>query len=485
MGAGFKKFKRKVLWNTIIRAVSYALSCGAVAVALTVAVLKLIGVEQNFIYHIISGAVATAVGGTISFGLLLRSNTRIAKSVDEELGLGEKAQTMLEFDGADGVIIELQRQDADARLKELSSRKFLTRKIWTGAVTLIISVGLIVGATFIPTKESEEPYDPDYSLSDWQRVSLENLIQYVRESDAETEMKEYTVDALEGLLGDLENAKKESLKNELVGAVITRVRVTVDRLCAYDDIGENMKNNGDECMEKFDVALNELMILPDSPTLDTMRGEFNACADSAEFSSMVDDFANGLTSAIHGFDGNTNILLYGLLANIQKQTASLAEKSSNAGYPLANAKSDLDQIFDLTQNDLYDAMSTEYNNMTVGDYVVTELMRIFNVADPDGGSSSDGNGNGGAFDGEGNEVGTEAPDNDKVGDDGGMGSGDTLYGSKDSVFDYKNNTMTAYGNVIGDYQAKQEEAMENAPDGLKDAMQDYFESVYTPSGSGN
>lgn len=474
MGESFNKIRREILRNTCIRSILYGLSCGIGASAILMLILKLAGVDLNLIYYIIAAVLLSAVAAAVWFFALNKSNTKIAQELDSQMGLSERVQTMLEFDGVVGDMIELQRADANERLAGISHGQFKKKRIWTAILSLVLASAMLTGAMLIPLRSPEGPYDPDFEMSDFQRRRLAELIEYVKTSDMETSVKSKTVSELEGLLNSLEDAQKESQKNKLVRDVIKNVRSTVDAVCAYDDIGKAMRESGFENMVTLDTALYELSQSLSSQSLEQIKSGFAEYEDTKTLSAALTRFAQELQSCLQDFNGNMGITLYAFMTAIRRDvdnTAPIVEKYSNDVAGVKKACNVINPVFDKYTEDISYEMQREMGNISTADYVVNELMTIFNVTDDDGSVSDDGNkGTSGTVLGEG----TVKRDDDAKGDDGGAGTGETLYGSNDIIYDYESRTHVKYGDVIEAYRKGLYDRADGDTSNLSDEEREYI-----------
>lgn len=473
MGESFNKIRRGILQNTCIRSILYGLSCGIGATAILMLVLKLTAVELNLIYYIIAAAVLSAVAAAIWFFALNKSNKKIAQELDSQMGLSERVQTMLEFDGAEGDMIALQRADANEKLSEISHKQFKGKRIWTAVLSLVLASAMLTGAMLIPQKTPEGPYDPDFEMSDFQRRRLEELIEYVKSSDMETSVKSKTVSELEGLLSSLEKAEKESEKNRLVRAVIKNVRTAVDVACAYDDIGKAMRESGFDNMVTLDSALYELSQSLSSQSLDSLKEGFTEYDEMDKLAAASSRFAQELQSCLQDYSGNMGITLYAFLSAIRREFSETAQGMENGAYGV-NIKlgcSALDSIFDRYTEDISTEMRREIGNISTGDYVINELMTIFNVTEEDSGGSADTDkGSSGTISGDS----TVKRDDEERGDDGGAGTGETLYGSNDVIYDYESRTHVKYGDVIEAYRKGLYDRADGSTSNLSDEEREYI-----------
>lgn len=154
---------------------------------------------------------------------------RLAKRLDNDLELQERVSTMVEYEGSDEDIVQLQRQDAQKRLAEYSTKVLKFRHLWLYLLILVLAVALLVGAVVYPKADIKDPDDtdddePPREITDWEWKALDELIEYVRTSNADAAvMKRKTLSALEALRKLLVNEVSDSELNTLVRVTVTEI----------------------------------------------------------------------------------------------------------------------------------------------------------------------------------------------------------------------------------------------------------------------
>ncbi|MBQ8416264.1 MAG: hypothetical protein IJX13_05130, partial [Clostridia bacterium] len=117
------------------------------------------------------------------------------------------------------------------------------------------------------------------------------------------------------------------------------------------------------------------------------------------------------------------------------------------------------------------ALADQVADRTMGEHVVAELMDIFDLteedlpeADEDSSDSSEGE--------------NDKKDEEIVGE-GGIGTGEMLFGSDDTVYDPDGHTHVKYGDVIFDYYALVLDAIQNGDlsEEWKQYIGDYFAAL--------
>ena len=132
---------------------------------------------------------------------------------------------------------------------------------------------------------------------------------------------------------------------------------------------------------------------------------------------------------------------------------------------------------------LYGAISTELQaqkeNDTERRYIIRRLVEIFNIPDdmlPDNINLNLGS------NGDDYEYGEPEEDDEHL-NSGGLGDGNQLFGSNDTIYDPVTNTHVPYGEILNAYYAKVTEQLlaGGVSDTLADFIRSYFDSLYDGS----
>ena len=509
MGDGFKKIKKRVRINGIIK----SLLNGAAVASLVAAVLVLL--DKRNIYKPELVLMASVIGGAalvtvlISFFSYRKSDKRIAFEIDRELKLDEKIQTMVEFKRESGNIIDVQRKDADERLKSAKKIKYQTRGRWVSVASFFIAACMLsASVTLIPQKvEAAEP-EAEYTMSEYERMLLSNLIEYVERSSAVEKEKKNIVDSLKELQAFLSDTVKESEKKDKVVATILDANNAVKAVNYLEDISDYANEKKFTRVSRFADAI---LILRESSALGASMPEAFAAIDvclspiRGEFtgeSSFEDmgNFMNEIKAVISGVKNanlaaaNNNVLLDSLSAFCDE----ISEFCSGTKPQLSLIQEQFDIFFKgtppyeeslapvlemLNVKKLYNALAQEKENLEVGKYVVNQLMSIFDipaemipgeVEDLVQDSDED-------KDNPDMEVEPTDPDDDQTISSGGIGDGDLVLGANDTIYYPEMEKYAPYGEAIAKYHDKILLMIENGQitdEKLIAYYEDYFDILY-------
>lgn len=190
MDENFKKFKKKVWFDILIKCIAAGAAAGLFAVVCTLLPCRLYGVNLLWVYYALIALAGVALGGGAAFLFLRTNDKKIAMRLDKELNLQERVQTAYEFGGAQGDILDLQRVNASSALGSVPLKalpfKNIVATILCGAIALLSIPAIPLIATLVPpvfasTEEIPEDEKPR-PITDWEWKALDELIEYVRAS---------------------------------------------------------------------------------------------------------------------------------------------------------------------------------------------------------------------------------------------------------------------------------------------------------------
>lgn len=462
MGKGFTKFKRKLGLGAVMRAAVFGLSLGIVTVAALWLYAKLTAAEPDFVRYALYGGAVAAVGWPVMLLILLPTSRRVARRVDKQLSLGEKTQTMLEFRKDTSDMAALQREDTDRILRETPRRRVKGVCTWLFALLPCIAALALVGTVLVPAKEPPEPppvIENNFAITPWQTQALKDLIEKVKTSDMEDEPTEATVKLLESLLVKLGSIKKEPVMKEAVISCIEGIHTAVSEHNTYDLIAQAMYASPSKSVQDLGGAIDSLRALLIGEWMNTTQ---TAILDKTEAPSTL---ATGITRALtqSKVDGENEVSL--ALMAFTVKLAALEDVTEDTVAPLmAEAEEALNA-----------ALYIQATNEEVEDDTIYTLLSIFGIKasevpehifnDPE--------------DPRGEEDYEPEDDPDQI-HAGGLGSGEMIFGSNDTIYDPDREAYVTYGEVIKEYYAKISELLVDGklPAELEDALNDYFAILF-------
>ena len=472
MNKGFLKFKRRMWYRAAIKGVIAGLSLGALVSAAYATYQKVNAVEPELVVCALLGAAVAVVVGLIVFLLSRPTNKRLAQRIDKDLALGEKVQTMLAFKKSDDTIAVLQREDADRRLLEAPARRVKERHWWKHILSPLLASAMVAVACITPLKVIEPPplpEEPPYDATDWQLKALDELIENVKKSEMEASPKGLVVQRLEGLRDVIESIDKQDDMKEAVIGTISYVNKVADDANSNAEIADAMEKRQSTALGQLDDAIR---------TLNGVSAEKELKAIRETLVGMeLDSLLEALTADIDGALSESKIAstdkLYTAFDDLSASLKPVREKIGS--YTSANIQSDIDAAFAPAYKSVNSALLAQYCNDDVAYSTVVRLMEIFGITkddlpeedvpmrDSDLGSDEE-----------------QEEDDEKAENDGGLGSGEIIYGSDDMIYDPDKGEYVVYGTVINDYYPTVVEKMFDSgiPDDLEEFVLDYFATLF-------
>lgn len=487
MGEGFKRFKRQFLIETIIKSV---LSGIALSLTVTAVLLILDGYEWISLllaYILLIGVSSGILLGLALFFLLWRSDIKIARKIDRRYGLNEKIETMVAYRDDDGDIKELQRQDADSALNN-ETIKPEWKSIALTIVAFVLSIALLVGAIVVLQLKEDDPIDspPDntdpepppkeeFEATDHHKIALEALIREVEESNLQDSAKAPVIAELTLLLSKLDEIEyMEDMKTYVISSIknVQGIINTVNTTYAFYIYAEKSSN----------AHLKNLAYDMYSLSVDATVAELNTIC-----TALIEDKTKGeiisLKDELGALLKNSKMPSEDKLCMAMQEIFDvLLAISEDDTYSESYITTKLDSLLNTdTPKKIREILPTQRLNEDVKIHVVNELMRIFGLTEEDLKDES-----------QGDDTVTDEPEGrPEQGDDGGFGTGETLFGSNDIVIDPKlepekdiSEIYVEYGTIIGRYDGKITEMIASGEisEELAKILEKYFSVLTTPKG---
>ncbi len=463
MGNAFHRLKRNMCIGAVIRALAGGLSLGVILVAAQWLYAKLTMAEPNFLRYALIGGIPALILSAGLLVLLLPRDKKLAAQLDDRLQLHEKVQTMIAFREEDGDMIRLQRESAEQALLESPRRRVHGALTGLFIALPIVACLALVGTLLVPAKEPAEPppvVDTGWRLDDFQAQKLRDLIAYIQKSDMEEELKHGVSGELEGLLIKLGSIRKENVMRETVVDTIINIHGLVSDHNTYDLLAAAMVNTVSTPVKQLGNSLYSLKPLLISEQMTTLAQAVNAAEEGK--AAAAGALATAVEQALSRADVPASDEVYEALAALASTLRNLTDDMS---------EDDVLSLLDAAETTLLSSLEIETVNETVGTYTITRLMEIFGIpADavpPEVLTKV-------------NEATTEGDyrpnDDQEQNAAGGIGSGEVLFGSNDTIYDPDKGAYVTYGEVLETYYAAVLEHMGDGtlPPELEDMFYDYF-----------
>lgn len=477
MSENFKKIKKKYTIMAIVAGVVLGVCCGvAVTCALAVA-FKRCAIDFFWALYIPIALVLSAGFGAAFCFLLRPTDKKIAKKLDKQFALREKAQTMVEFSAADGAMATLQREQTDEALGEVAKKRVDLKWLLKFAFIPVLALAMLFVGIFVPAKKSVV-VDPPYNMTEAQKTALSNLIENVKSSNLSEDLKASSVEALNGLMDGLEKEQPQSVMKKAVISAIKIVDSTVASASSYIKLRTSL--SGDDGLSPLGDALAYGVTFFYSPSSVIVSYEAvnsqHQVADlyisgytdewiasfTEQFATKADgdsspvpipvneaypklyDVASKLSArlAISGWAPHSEKEapdpLYAALSAFAAKQLELSQKHSNVSA--AAYYGNINANCAAFATDAVKAMTTQAYGCMMDEYIRNSLVRIFRINPSEIGNSAaivrpDGKKD-------------DDPDNPNSGADVG---GDIIVGSDDLVLDVDTGELVPYGTLLEKY----------------------------------
>lgn len=468
----FYQIKKKHEISAIIKSAVCGISLGLFVTGILLLALKLSAIALAAYWYVLIGLCVASGCGVALFRLRFRpTDKQVAKRTDEDYALNERVQTALEYSEENGTIIELQRADAEERIKSLPVRRFSIARVWQFVVIAFVALAISAAGIAVPARAADDRFvDPDTTpreVTELERAGVRELISNVGASSLSDGLKSSTEEVLEQLLADLDNVNTEGTLRRAVDTAIDGSGKILASTFSYVDIGAAL--TGADQIYLGQAVTNGgnvyryymLTVYDEVRTFDTIKYD----ASNAKVGKGVTYLRNNLTVSISAglFEvlGNTSEGIEEALASVslsENDGLYILIKSFSEG--LSEIKSGIgssedtvvqSKITDLTSDfivDVTNEVSTQAYNGAMKVFISNRLKTIFGysplelpIVDPDksegGPDSSDSDKK-------------DKPDDDKNQSGGSGGTGETEYGSDDMIW-VPGRGYVKYGDIIEEY----------------------------------
>lgn len=478
MSRNFEKIKKKIRLATIIKFVLFGLALGVLAAAVFVITQKMLTrTPQMGLAIVIGGAVAT-VTALLSLWVKYPTEKRIAKRLDERLGMNEKVQTMVEFRGQDSAMLEMQRQNTEQVLSETPAGRLRSRRAWLHTVLPVLAIAVAAAAVLLPVRTEssapvgEGPGEEDlWELTEWHVTAVRVLIEEVKASGMQEDGRDSVVEIMEKMLADLEYVQSKSVMKRTVMDAMVRINAVTNEINSYTAIVRSLRGAGN-------ARLKELADAIGTPADPIVESKYQALKTGFSDDSLEEDlrqFASAVSVAVTTANAAQDDALCAALNDFGGKLTELAAAVEDMSPEEAAVA--LSRSFEAAAEHIGDALQQQGINRKTTDDAIEGLMSIFGISwnelpdelkysDDEEASTED------------NEY--EEKEDEIVGEDGGKGSGEVIYGSDDAIYYPKDETHVKYGDVIDEYNGQKVTELQERPltDEQKEFIDKYFADLY-------
>lgn len=495
----FIKLKKKSLIAAIIISIVVGVFSALFAVGVVMLSVKLSANKLAWYFYLIIGIGGCLLSGGITFLFIRPTDKSVAKRLDNEYGLNERTQTMLEFKEQDSAMLRLQREDAEARLKNLPKKKFslpvvksLLKKTWQYIVVAVLGISFFLAGAIVPSRYVP-PFSDNFTYDDWEASALEQLIEDIKNSQTEDKVKLPVVESLTLLNEELKTTTLKSEMKVKVKACASTIDEAVILANSYRAVAEalnyyNELNDFKNALVKAaDSYKNEYKITSISEVdsraknaesgirdaleayVNAFESEVAAMTEVAAIKDKVVTFLTPYNEALSEdilieyklFDKLKEDQLYAVMSTYSAELGNKTLLYQYQSTSLSYAKEIVSASNSNYVSNASKLLTTQVYNRMIDELALNTLSDLFGVSVyPEDLSLSD------------NSDGDGSSDNPSQG--GALGDEDVIYGGDDAIFDPDSNTHVQYGKVWNTYMARLYDRLNDPDYELSDEMRAYI-----------
>ena len=483
----FEKLKKGYFTIALIKTLAILVTAMLLTVGGIVVGTKLAEVEFSMIYAILIGVGVGLISGGLAFLCLHKKAKALAKRLDNEYELHEKVQTMLEYQDSGKEMMLLQRQNAETQLKAKTGGKAKLGKIWINAVSVALAFGVFLTGVVLPATQNTDTANAEerYTFSNWQYSSMQELIAYVDESPMHANLKPTTKAELVRLLGEVcvyDETTQEVTTDLTKTETLEKVKESIEYL---DDLVEGY--NTYKALYNSLTTTNSALVVDFANTLRLLEvGE-----PMSDLREKMEDEEEGDRSkvlvVVEGFVDEVNACFSLVEVPATDELATASKNFMTALKTAANKTTTgtaeqkymaqqvaLDSAFELNKGALDASLVQQAENRTSFDYIIAELVKIFEISNPPptGGESL---------------ASINLTDDDMSMEESGgaAGEGGIIFGSNEKVYYPDEQKQVEYGDIFIEYDGKKDEVLkeQNVEDEkLKEIIEKYVDLLYGATG---
>ncbi len=480
MDAEFSRFYRRSVLYAVIKSIAFSLSLGLACASVLVILVKrgvpvfeflplqdFLGDSAPYIAAILSGVLLSILGFVSIFFLLKPSRKGVARRMDDELGLEERVQTMLEFSSSGSGVARLQREDTRRMLSSIPTGKIGFGRIWVMIVVCFLSVTLLFSSLLVPVLASPPPEEEivDEYEKNWRIASLLALIERVeKDGYASADVKDELINEINLLIDIIRETDKEAVMKSSAVSTVGRVDGITKRYITALSYASALQAVSNEDIAKLAKPLMEFNDLDFAEELEDITGSFGKDTVSEDAAAFLDVFGACLSAVTESPAPRLGELLSAFVASLRTVADGLGSKD------------DVDDAVGELNYYLYEALLAESDNYKLISVVRAELISIFSLTAEDFAGTD-------IRPPEGSGDASEQPEtekNDDIKPGAGYGKGDKVVGTNDTVYDPERDESVGLADVLDKYYSRYDSAIDGIDEDLREDADGYFGDLSTP-----
>lgn len=472
MSEKFRRIKKRKFILSIAESLLFALSAALFCTGAVMLILKLCAVSAHFGWYILTSVFPAAAAGTVTFLLIRPTDAKVAAELDRYYSMRERISTMVEYDGREGDIVEIQRADAVERLDAAPRQKPALRRVLALVLVPVVALGLFVSALAV-SDSAEEPEPEGFIYTSSQKSALRQLVIDVGNSYLDEELSSGIAVMLESLSDTLDTVEYLTEMQNVVLMTVSLIDAAVVKAVTFDEIASGLEEDnyllslasairkGVSVYREDDTVLNTLDSVNNRRTLlDNNDGVLQAAEEYLDaltetFTVTEDSDQAALSSYTSYYCTQLSYVLSSAVSTSVSESDELCTVLSSFCSDLLSANAHVNTTYsDDTVNaefssvltsfvgDFPSALRDQVYTCMMDEFVRNRLAEIFGVTLPDSGIDTSVR---------------ESESSDPSGGESGGGSGnasgtgDKLYGSDDEIYDPEEQAYAEYGPLLDSY----------------------------------
>ncbi len=236
MNNGYTSFKKKILKNHFIRFLIISFSLFLFVFGILLILTKTKVSSLSIIVDFLIAFACFLLVGLLGF-LLKPNNKKIAKKLDKDFDLKNRVQTMIEMENKDGIIVELQKEDTEEKLKNIPLKNLKFKAPFLFVFIFLVGFSATISGAVIKVKEPEVEPEKEYTLTELQIIKLEELKKQIENSKIDNNLIVQYNAQIDSLITTLKGGIKESLLE-------SKVKETIDNINLINEAYANNKTIG-------------------------------------------------------------------------------------------------------------------------------------------------------------------------------------------------------------------------------------------------
>lgn len=532
----WKKFKNRILLESILIGALLGLSCGLIGSAIFYFIFVLCGLKLGAWVYVLIGLSFFIISFVLYLCFNKINDKKVARRLDKELNLNEKCITMVEFKGQSGTLIEEQRSDAKDALSK-KSPKDVKIKLASFSLPLFLVACLSFGTSMFTQQIKsgiEEIVNPIEDIDDNTEEKIDDIIDIIDNSKADQALKDKLYEILDDLKDDLKGIRDTDTRKKLVDEAKVKVDEAVSEVNTKEDIATCLTKKDDVALKNIGQAILDKNSSTLSTSFSVLKNEVSKESGDELYNVLI-EIAKEIKEALNESNQKEGDDLYDAFNYLANKLNELAEDLKSLKKDEETVKKEAETTIENAYSDIVAALNQQITNETLGENVKKRMDDLISTdkkasgsdsgnnngssnGSDEGSDSEDSNNSGENGDTSGGDSGTSDKEEGDNGDDSGNaegdgqgegdsssgngggsgagggdggsgaggGSGNVTYKGDDKIYtgnSSKDDGYESYGDAMSDYQNGMIEGGEESDDSeIKDAINDYLNSLYGNEG---